>query len=63
MALGTATHLLLCTDGLWDVVGERAVVAALQEEASSEAIADRLVAEANAQGGPDNISVIVVRVG
>lgn len=61
-SLGTARHLLLCSDGLWDVVGEAALSAALAEAPSIEAAADRLVAEANAAGGPDNISVIIVRV-
>jgi PPM family protein phosphatase len=59
---GQATHLLLCSDGLWDVVGEPAMTAALREEATIEAAADRLVAEANSLGGPDNISAIVVRL-
>ncbi len=60
--LGNASHLILCTDGLWDVVGEGALTAALAEEPTLEAAADRLVAQANAQGGPDNISVIIVRL-
>jgi serine/threonine protein phosphatase PrpC len=61
-APGQATHLLLCSDGLWDVVGDAALAAAVAEEASIEALADRLVAQANGLGGPDNISVIVVRL-
>ncbi len=62
-SLGKAHHLLLCTDGLWDVVGENALSAALIEEPTIEAAADRLIAAANAAGGPDNISVIIVRLG
>jgi serine/threonine protein phosphatase PrpC len=61
-ALGHARHLLLCSDGLWDVVGENALSAALAEAPTIEDAADRLVAEANALGGPDNISVIIVRL-
>jgi len=42
-ALGQATHLILCSDGLWDVVGEAALAAAVVEEADFETLADRLV--------------------
>ena len=60
--LGQARHLLLCSDGLWDVVGESALSTALAEAPTIEEAADRLVAQANALGGPDNISVIIVRL-
>jgi protein phosphatase len=52
--------LLLCSDGLWDVVPEaqwRKVVS----ECEPQEAAERLVALANQRGGPDNISVIVAR--
>jgi serine/threonine protein phosphatase PrpC len=61
-SLGTASHLILCSDGLWDVVGEAAMGEILVGEPTIEAAADRLVAQANALGGPDNISVIIVRL-
>ena len=61
-ALGQATHLLLCSDGLWDVVGEPELAAAVAEEPGIETLADRLVMAANRLGGPDNISVVVVRL-
>jgi serine/threonine protein phosphatase PrpC len=61
-ALGQATHLILCSDGLWDVVGEAALAAAVAEEPGIESLADRLVAEANGRGGPDNISLVVVQL-
>jgi len=61
-SLGQASHLLLCSDGLWDVVGESEISATLAEAPTIEDAADRLVAQANAAGGPDNISVIIVRL-
>ena len=61
-SLGTASHLVLCSDGLWDVVGETTLAEILAAAPTIEAAADRLVAQANALGGPDNISVIIVRV-
>jgi serine/threonine protein phosphatase PrpC len=51
-------RLLLCSDGLTDLVPEAAVAAALRI-ADREVAADRLVALALAAGGRDNVSVIV----
>ncbi|SIQ71772.1 protein phosphatase [Aromatoleum tolulyticum] len=57
---------LLCSDGLTDMLDDAAIAAVLQPSASPatrlEEAADRLVALANAQGGRDNISVILVRM-
>lgn len=57
---------LLCSDGLTDMLDDAAIAAVLQPVGSQttrpEEAADRLVALANAQGGRDNISVILVRM-
>jgi protein phosphatase len=53
--------LVLCSDGLWGPVNERQIRAAVLEYAPQQA-ADRLVALANANKGPDNIAVIVARL-
>lgn len=52
--------LVLCSDGLWSVVAE-ALIWATASELEPQAAAEKLVALANASGGPDNISVIVAR--
>lgn len=52
--------LVLCSDGLWGVVPE-ALIWASASELEPQAAADKLVALANANGGPDNISVIIAR--
>ena len=52
--------LLLCSDGLWGVVPETLIWAALNEFEPQKA-ADKLVMLANQSGGPDNISVIVAQ--
>ena len=55
--------LLLCSDGLWEMVREDAVLASTVRGAATSMDASRaLVDAANAGGGVDNISVIVVRV-
>jgi len=54
---------LLCSDGLTDVVPDDGIRRLLAEsEASPDQISDRLVKAANTAGGPDNITVVVVRV-
>jgi len=53
--------LLLCTDGLTQVVRDEEIVGLLKEEPSAEQSCHRLVEAANTAGGPDNVSVIVAR--
>jgi protein phosphatase len=51
--------LLLCTDGLHGVVEDRVIEATLAEDPPERAVR-RLIDAANAGGGLDNISAIVV---
>jgi protein phosphatase len=51
---------LLCTDGLTEMVGDEMLAGILSGRRPDEA-ADQLVAAANANGGVDNITVVVVR--
>ncbi len=53
---------LLCSDGLSKMVPAAEIQRIVCEERQLSALADRLIAEANARGGRDNVSVIVVRV-
>lgn len=53
---------LLCSDGLWGQVGDEDIAAILAAEADLQLASQRMVDMANMRGGPDNISVIVVRV-
>jgi serine/threonine protein phosphatase PrpC len=54
-------RLLLCSDGLTDLVDDENIAAILQEDPDSEAVCKKLVDAANAAGGHDNITVVVVR--
>jgi protein phosphatase len=54
-----SARLLLSTDGLHDVV-PRAQMAELASGPDLEAAAQALIERANAQGGPDNITVILI---
>ena len=54
-------RLLICSDGLHGVLGEARVADLLGAGGDDlQALCDRLVAEANAAGGPDNITLIAV---
>jgi protein phosphatase len=61
--LADGDRLLLCSDGLTEMLDSGAVAAILGETAGDpDAAADRLVAAANDAGGTDNITVIVLDV-
>ncbi len=53
--------LVLCTDGLSNMVEDDDLRAIVEQYAPGESV-QRLIARANAEGGPDNITAIVVRV-
>jgi PPM family protein phosphatase len=54
---------LLCSDGLTDVVSDQQITEILDAAgADIEAAARRLVDRANEYGGPDNISVVLMRI-
>ena len=55
--------LLLCSDGLTRMVTEPEIAGTLQAEPDPTKAAGRLVELANEQGGADNITAIVVRIG
>jgi protein phosphatase len=62
--LVTKDVYLLCSDGLSDVVEESVIEKIVQESGfDPERCCQRLVDEANASGGPDNISVIILYIG
>ncbi|GCE26788.1 hypothetical protein KDA_22720 [Dictyobacter alpinus] len=54
--------LLLCSDGLWEMIRHQDLLKALGEQNSPQVICDTLIDLANANGGEDNISAIVVHV-
>ena len=58
--LQVGDRLLLCSDGLSDVVGTSQIRNVLLRVRSPQKAARQLVTVANEQGGPDNITVIVV---
>ena len=53
---------LLCSDGLWGQVSDPDIGDIVKSEPDSEIASRRMVDLANAHGGPDNISALLVRV-
>jgi protein phosphatase len=54
---------LLCSDGLTDVLSDEVIRQMLsQPDMSPQQLGDALVSAANRMGGPDNITVVVVRL-
>lgn len=52
--------MLLCSDGLSAVLGDAEIAAALGGAADPQAAVERLIAQANDRGGPDNITAVLV---
>jgi serine/threonine protein phosphatase PrpC len=53
-------RILVCSDGLHGQVDDAAIAAVLRDEKDPRVAADRLVSLANAAGGDDNVTVIVI---
>ena len=54
--------LLLCTDGLTNMVPEDQIARIMQQAPSAQAAAERLIQIANRNGGKDNITAVVARL-
>jgi len=54
--------LLLCTDGLINMVKETELIAEFRKRATPAEIAQRLVQAANENGGKDNITVLIAEI-
>jgi len=54
------SHMLLCSDGLWGVVADQEIRRIVSSAETPQEACDRLIDAANAAGGPDNISAVLV---
>lgn len=54
--------LLLATDGLYNMLGDEEIARVLSSGAGLRSMADALIRAANAAGGVDNITVVLIRV-
>ncbi len=60
--LQTGDTLLLCSDGLWEMVRPPLLLKTLTGQENADKICDTLIDLANANGGEDNISAVVVQI-
>jgi protein phosphatase len=60
--LNAGDVLLLCSDGLTEMVSDDQIAAVLWEEPEPRCAYERLVARAIDQGGTDNVTVVVARI-
>ena len=54
--------LLICSDGLWSIVGKETITEIINNGYSPQETCDKLIDAANDAGGPDNISAIYVDI-
>jgi len=59
-SLQKGERFLICSDGLWGVVADQQVEAMVNHSHNLNDLACDLVRKANEEGGPDNISVVLV---
>jgi PPM family protein phosphatase len=57
---GDATHLVLCSDGLWSMIDDEVIFDVLDHSSWPQDACQELIARANRAGGEDNISAVVV---
>lgn len=55
-------QLLICSDGLWGVISEKEMLHLVNTAKNPQQACQLLIDAANDSGGPDNISVILVRL-
>lgn len=52
--------VLLCSDGLWDMLRDTEIYEILRQEGPAETLCKELIGAANEAGGHDNITVVVI---
>jgi PPM family protein phosphatase len=60
--LTPSSRLLLCSDGLWGVIGDDGIRTILLEYSDPQEACDHLIELANASGGQDNITAVMVQM-
>ena len=60
--MNLADRLLLCSDGLTTVLSDGEIAKVLTSDLGLQSVCEELVRQANEQGGPDNITVVLIDV-
>ena len=62
ISLKPGDSLLLCSDGLWEMVRNKDLLRVLEENTDPQKICDTLIDMANKNGGEDNITAVLVQI-
>jgi serine/threonine protein phosphatase PrpC len=62
VSIAPGDRLLLCCDGLWEMIREEGIRDVLLSEPDPQRACEVMVEQANLAGGSDNISVIIVQL-
>jgi protein phosphatase len=62
LAVSEGDHIVLCSDGLSELVSEDEILLEIESSSRPEIVCDELVDLANQRGGEDNITVIVAHL-
>jgi protein phosphatase len=60
--LNTGDRLLLCSDGVWEMIRDPAELATMIQAENLEMAVDQIISAANEYGGHDNIGVVVAEL-
>lgn len=60
--LQSGDYVIICSDGLWNLVNDANMLKMVRKNRGAASICERLVREANERGGTDNISIAMVRI-
>jgi serine/threonine protein phosphatase PrpC len=60
--LKSDSHVILCSDGLWNAVSEDEIVKVIRTSTTPQEACNWLIDRANEEGGEDNITVVLARV-
>lgn len=56
------SRLLLCSDGLWNMVEDKEIVEIVKQTANPQEACNKLIALANTRGGGDNVTVLLLHM-
>ena len=62
LALVGSDRLLLCSDGLFSVLADERIGELVGRAWALQAVCDGLITAANAGGGPDNVTALVLQI-
>lgn len=56
------SHLLLCSDGLWNLVDDKDIADVVRQTANPQEACNKLIAMANKRGGNDNVTALLLQM-